>query len=186
MTRQELETQVLELQAKIEELEAENASLKKGGSRKIMGQATEWLRERDIRGGKLSATQAMVVCVLKKASKPITPKGITVRLKNRIETPATGLDAKLRPCYQSLQLMGLISFARNGKPGLHYELTSAGSEIMEPIMADMTSEDPGSCFMKSDAVKSWFTNEDIEKGDEVPTTEEGAGDEQTQKEEAAA
>lgn len=172
MTRQELEEQVLQLNAKIEELEAENAQLKKGGSRKIMGVATEWLRERDIRGGKLSATQAMVVCTLKKAGKPITPKGITLRLKDRIETPATGLDAKLRPCYQSLQLMQLISFARNGKPGLHYELTPLGEEIIEPIMTDMTSEDPGSCFMKSDAVKSWFTSEDMEKGDEAPTATE--------------
>lgn len=176
-TAKELEAQIAQLiediqkkDARIVDLEAELEAAKKGGSRKIMGQAVEWLRERDVRGGKLSATQAMVVCVLAKAGKPITPKGITLRLKNRVVTPKTGLDAKLRPAYQALQLMGLIEFARNGKPGLHYQVTEWGKAIMTPILADMTSEDPGVCFFNSEAIieGQWFTAEQIEAGDEIP------------------
>lgn len=172
-TNAELQAQVAELTQKLQEQETEIAQLKSAkGGRKIMGQACDWLRERDIRGGKLSATQAMVVCTLAKAGKPITPKGIVIRLKGRIVVPATGLDAKLRPAYQSLQLMDLIEFARNGKPGLHYQLTEQGKEILEPIMLDMEGDDPASCFMKADAVIKWFTQEDIDAGDEVTQTQE--------------
>ena len=164
-------------------MEEELVAAKSRPSRKITGQTAEFLRENDLRGGKMSATQAMVICTLAKYQVSMTPKTIVAKLKGRLVVPATGLDAKLRPAYQSLQLMGLISFDRDtDKPGLHYELTELGSEIMAPIMLDMESEDPSTCFMKADAVKSWYTQEEIDAGPDKPKNGEdnGGGEAETE------